>query len=138
MASSSLAHPDRSRSAGTNPDQTSPTPLSQPVTVEAVYDCLRRVIDPELNIDVVSLGLIYEVKVGLKSGPDSTSHQVRIVMTLTTPGCPLAGVFDSLVKDQLQPLAGLDPDRDVTIELTFDPPWVADMISAEARAELGL
>ncbi len=99
------------------------------LTEANVWQALKTVIDPELNIDIVSLGLIYQVQV--------SEGRVKIVMTLTTPGCPLAGMFDTLVKDALVPFTELDLDRDVALELTFDPPWVPDMISPEARAELG-
>lgn len=97
---------------------------------EEVRSCLKKVIDPELGIDIVSLGLIYQVEV-TKSG------MIMIAMTLTTPGCPLAGVFGSLVKDALSEIEGLDVQKQVVVDLTFDPPWVPDMMSQEARAELG-
>jgi len=114
------------------------------VTEDEIRKCLSTVMDPELHIDIVSLGLIYDVVVdeveGAQSSSESTSdqkYQVFIRMTLTTPGCPLAGVFDSLVKSSLVDIPDLDHNRDVEIELTFDPPWVPDMMSEEARAELG-
>lgn len=96
-------------------------------------------LDPELGVDVVSLGLIYDISVSpVQSSDGSTRQVVHIVMTLTTPGCPLAGVFDQMLRDALRPLAPqLDVDEDVNIELTFDPPWVPDMMTEEARAELG-
>jgi metal-sulfur cluster biosynthetic enzyme len=59
-------------------------------------------------------------------------------MTLTTAGCPLAGVFDQLVRDALFGLPGVDVEHDVVIALTFDPPWVPDMMDAEAKAQLEL
>lgn len=104
---------------------------------QLIYDRLKTVMDPELNIDLVSLGLIYDVSVSTRQTPEGERQQVHIVMTLTTPGCPLAGVFDKLVKDALFGLPDLDPEQDVTVELTFDPPWVQDMMSEEAKAELG-
>jgi metal-sulfur cluster biosynthetic enzyme len=84
------------------------------------------------------LGLIYSVDVRTLQTPDGPRDKIHIVMTLTTPGCPLAGVFDTMVKDSLEGLPGIDLARDVMVELTFDPPWVPDMMSEEARAELGL
>lgn len=107
------------------------------VTSEMIYDRLKTVMDPELNIDLVSLGLIYDVSVSSVQSPDGVKQAAHILMTLTTPGCPLAGVFDKLVKDSLFGIEGLDPEEDVTLELTFDPPWVQDMMSEEAMAELG-
>lgn len=87
-------------------------------------------IDPELQIDIVSLGLIYNVKVEDK-------NKVLIRMTLTTPGCPLAPVIDQMVREALFGLVE-DPETDVTIDLTFDPPWLPEMMTEEARLELGL
>ena len=120
------------------------------ITPTDIYSRLKLVADPELDIDIVSLGLIYDVKVeypaidairlvnkATKSDQKPPSPVVLITMTLTTPGCPLAGVFDQLVKNSLVGLPDLDPDHDVIINLTFDPPWVADMMSPEARAQLG-
>lgn len=99
---------------------------------EQIWAGLKTVIDPELNIDIVSLGLIYEVNV-----QQQPHLQVHIVMTLTTPGCPLAGVFDAMVRDGLRSVEGLDVEQNVQVELTFDPPWTTDMMSEEAKAELG-
>jgi metal-sulfur cluster biosynthetic enzyme len=103
-----------------------------------VWEGLAKVIDPELHIDIVSLGLIYKVtarQVQAEAGPKPFVH---IIMTLTTPGCPLAGVFDTMIKDALADIPDLDRQKDVVTELTFDPPWIPDMMSEEARAELGL
>ncbi len=94
---------------------------------------LKTVIDPELNIDIVSLGLVYEVNVE----PNTMKPHVEVIMTLTTPGCPLAAVFDTMVRDALIGLPGLDPDQGLHVKLTFDPPWVPDLMSEEAKAELG-
>lgn len=107
------------------------------ITKETVYDRLRTVLDPELGIDLVSLGLIYDVSVSTRQTEGGQRQQVHILMTLTTPGCPLAGVFDKLVKDSLFGLENIDPDEDVIVELTFDPPWVQGMMSEEALSELG-
>lgn len=103
------------------------------LTETDVRNRLKEVIDPELNIDIVSLGLIYDITVAEVQG----APQVSIVMTLTTPGCPLAGVFGPMIRGALEGLAGLtDLERQVAIELTFDPPWIPEMMSEEARAEL--
>lgn len=94
-----------------------------------VYDRLRTVIDPELNIDIVRLGLIYDV--------EFEAEKIKITMTLTTPGCPLAPVIDKMVRDCVFDLVD-DTENDVIINLTFDPPWVVDMMDEEIRLELGL
>jgi len=113
------------------------------LTKEAVYSKLKQVIDPELHVNIVDLGLIYDVAVfnqtSNKSSDQKTSilqPKVRIVMTLTTPTCPLAGVFQKMIKDTLKELDGIKSDADIQIELTFDPPWVIDMMDQEARAKL--
>jgi len=106
-------------------------------TTDQVRQALATVIDPELGVDIVSLGLIYDVEVKEIQKPEGKRPLVYITMTLTTPGCPLAAVFDQLLKDSLIHLPGLDLDQDVVIEITFDPPWVPDMMSEEAKAQLG-
>lgn len=100
------------------------------LTEDDVYGALAKVIDPELQIDIVSLGLIYTVKI-------EDEKKVIIKMTLTTPGCPLAPVIDQMVREALFGLVA-DPDEDVVINLTFDPPWIPDMMTEAARLELGL
>lgn len=95
-------------------------------TKALVYQALKTVMDPELNIDIVSLGLIYEVEV--------REGEVTIIMTLTTPGCPLAPVIDRMIKEAMQPL-GFEK---VYVDLIWDPPWVKDMMSEEARLQLGI
>lgn len=98
------------------------------VTRKQVYQQLEQVIDPELEIDIVSLGLIYEV----------TIHEdlIHVIMTLTSPGCPLAGVIDAQIKSALTELESVGAGQ-VSLEVTFDPPWNIEMMSPEARAELG-
>lgn len=107
--------------------------MKQMITERQVRERLKKVIDPELNINIVDLGLVYKVKVKKLKG----RSEVYILMTLTTPGCPLAGMFDALVKHALKKLPGVDVEKDVKIELTFDPPWTTDMMSEQAKAELG-
>ena len=100
------------------------------LTKQPVRQALAKVIDPELQIDIVSLGLIYNVKIEGK-------NKVVIRMTLTTPGCPLAPVIDEMVREALYGLVE-DTEQDVIVNLTFDPPWVPEMMTEEARLELNL
>ena len=102
-----------------------------------VTKALEHVIDPELNIDIISLGLLYDVTVQVVQTATGPQTKVHILLTLTTPGCPLAHVFESKIKEALSGIEGIDSYRDVSVELTFDPPWIPDMMTAEARAELG-
>lgn len=105
-------------------------------TAQDVQNQLKTVLDPELHIDIVSLGLIYNIDVMDTEG----EPLVKILMTLTTPGCPLAGTIQTMIRDALYVFdkVGLDVDQNVEVEVTFDPPWVPDMMSEEAKAELGM
>ena len=103
------------------------------ITKQQIWNKLKLVMDPELKINIVDLGLVYKVECQMLNA----KCQIKILMTLTTPGCPLAGMFEALVKHALKQLPGIDGDWDVQIELTFDPPWTADMMSEAAKAELG-
>ena len=103
-----------------------------------VLERLKQVIDPELGVNIVDLGLVYDIKVkSEKLKGKSVENKIYIMMTLTTPGCPLAPVIESLARRALGGLEGIDTKRDVTIELTFDPPWTMEMMTEEVRAELG-
>ncbi|HYD35050.1 MAG TPA: metal-sulfur cluster assembly factor [Vitreimonas sp.] len=114
--------------------------LNTTLTSDLITTHLKTVMDPELNVDIVSLGLVYDVSVKEVQSPGGPHPLIHILLTLTTPGCPLAAVFEPMIKSALKPLETshhVDTDQDVIIELTFDPPWVPDMMTAEARAELG-
>ncbi len=95
------------------------------VDEEEVREQLKEVIDPELDINIVDLGLIYEI--------DVDGDDVDILMTLTTPGCPLHGVFDEMVKREVRKL----DVGDIEVELTFEPRWSPEKMSDDARDELG-
>ncbi len=100
------------------------------LTEEMILEKLKEVIDPpEIGIDVVNLGLIYELKIR----PDNT---VYIKMTMTTPpGCPLTMWILRAVEDKILEIPG--GVKDAEIELTFDPPWNPDMVSEEYKKKLG-
>ena len=100
---------------------TAPAPTPEPVLAR-----LRDVIDPELGIGIVALGLVYDVAVD--------DHTVVVTMTMTTPACPLGDYLEQAVEAALAELAG---HRLVRVELVFEPPWSTDMITAEGRAQLG-
>lgn len=106
-------------------------------TKENIYHCLSKVIDPELHVDIVSMGLVYDVTIGTLQTKQGPRPKIHILMTLTTPGCPLAGVLKEMVLSELSGLDDINPKEDVDLELTFDPPWMIDMMTPEARAELG-
>ena len=95
--------------------------------IDLIIDNLKEVYDPEIPVNVYDLGLIYNVDVDEKDN-------ANIVMTLTAPGCP---VVDILVDDITQAAQSVDGIKEVTVDLTFEPPWDKSMMSEEARLELG-
>lgn len=103
------------------------------MTNKKVEGVLRTVLDPELGINIVDLGLVYEVK---SETDELTGERIKIIMTLTTPGCPLGGWFVEQVKEAVSTGLGIEMDK-VMVEITFDPPWTQEMMSDEAKDQLG-
>ena len=102
---------------------------------DLVISKLRTVQDPELHINIVDLGLIYDVSVSPDpSDPLRTSKIVKVKMTLTSPGCPLSFIIDQLVT---QAVKEIDEVKEVKVELTFEPPWSPAKMTEEAKLELG-
>ena len=99
------------------------------ITKEQILGELKKVIDPELNINIVDLGLIYDVAI------DNASNDILITMTLTTPGCPLSMVFDEWVPEAVKKVEGVN---NVKINLVWEPPWNPDKISDDAKESLGI
>lgn len=97
---------------------------------DASYQLLKTVIDPELGVNIVDLGLIYKVT-------QHESGQISVLMTLTSPGCPLASTIVEMIKNALSPLVS-DPEADVSVEITFDPPWTTAAMSEELQAQFGV
>ncbi|RMH49009.1 MAG: SUF system Fe-S cluster assembly protein [Alphaproteobacteria bacterium] len=107
-------------------------PLIRPSTTdhplyEAVVDACRTVYDPEIPVNIYDLGLVYTIEI-------SPENDVRIWMTLTAPGCPVAGEMPGWVADAVGAVPGV---RQIDVELVWDPPWGMDRLSDEARLELG-
>lgn len=96
------------------------------VTEAAVRDALRRVIDPELGINIVDLGLVYRIEVD--------GACVRVVMTMTSPACPLGGYLQDLVEQTVK--WRVRDVQDVEIDIVWEPRWSADMMSDEAEQQL--
>ena len=94
---------------------------------EDIIRAIKGVYDPEIPVDVYELGLIYEINI-------LPINNVEIVMTLTSPSCPAAESIPSEVEMKVKTVEGVN---DVNIDLTFDPPYATDMMSEEARLELG-
>lgn len=94
---------------------------------EDIVRAIKNVFDPEIPVDVYELGLIYEINI-------LPINNVEIVMTLTSPSCPAAESIPSEIEMNVKAVEGVN---DVNIELTFDPPYATDMMSEEAKLELG-
>ena len=94
----------------------------------SVREQLKKVLDPELGVSIVDLGLIYGIVV-------SKEGVCTITMTLTTIGCPLFGQIQKEIEDRVMEVPEIE---DIKIDLTFDPPWSADKMTEEAKIQLGL
>jgi len=95
---------------------------------KTILNKLIEVMDPELNISIVDLGLVYDTKI--------TKNKVKIVMTLTTIGCPLFSLIETQIRDKIRELGV--KDEDISLDLTFDPPWSMEKMSKKAKAMLGI
>ena len=93
-----------------------------------VIDQLKSVYDPEIPVDIYELGLIYKVEL-------EDDRTLKVLMTLTAPGCPVAGEMPKWVQDACEVVAGV---RRVEVDMTFDPPWTMERMSEEARLELNM
>ena len=94
---------------------------------EKIVRVLKTIYDPEIPVDIYELGLIYDVFV-------NEAYEVKVLMTLTSPNCPVA---ESLPLEVEEKVKSLDVVKDAEVEITFDPPWTQELMSEEARLELG-
>ena len=109
------------------------TPLIRPSTTDhplydGVVEACRTVYDPEIPVNIYDLGLVYVIEIDAEG-------DVRIDMTLTAPGCPVAGDMPGWVQDAVREIPGI---RNVTVELVFDPPWDSSRMSDEAKLQLNM
>ena len=95
---------------------------------EKIVKVIKTIYDPEIPVDIYELGLIYDVFV-------NEDYEVKILMTLTTPNCPVAETLPMEVEEKVK---SLNMVKDAEVEITFDPPWTQDLMSEEAKLELGL
>ena len=102
------------------------------VTEEQVIGKLKECMDPEIPVDIWNLGLIYDIQI--KDRIDN-KQDIAIIMTLTVPGCPMV---KHIKEDVQSKLAILDGINDISIDITFEPKWNANMISTEARKQLNI
>lgn len=95
---------------------------------EKIVRVLKTIYDPEIPVDIYELGLIYDVMV-------NADDEVKILMTLTTPNCPVA---ESLPQEVEERVKSMDEVSGCEVEITFDPPWTQELMSEEAKLELGM
>lgn len=96
------------------------------INKKRIMDQLKKVPDPELGISIVDLGLVYDVKID--------KGNVRVIMTLTTMGCPLFELIERPIKEELKKIKEV---KNIEVELTFEPPWSPEKMSKQARVNLG-
>lgn len=95
---------------------------------EKIVKVIKTIYDPEIPVDIYELGLIYDVFV-------NEDYDVKILMTLTSPNCPVAETLPLEVEEKVK---SLNDVNDAEVEITFDPPWSKDLMSEEAKLELGM
>jgi FeS assembly SUF system protein len=93
-----------------------------------VVEALRTVFDPEIPVNIYDLGLVYDIEISL-------DHKVRVLMTLTAPGCPVAGILPKAVERKVAEIPGVAAAQ---VDLVWEPTWTKEMMSEAARLELGL
>ena len=106
----------------------SDTTIDVNILGEKIVKILKTIYDPEIPVDIYELGLIYDVFV-------NEDYDVKILMTLTTPNCPVAETLPLEVEEKVKSLKDV---KDAEVEITFDPPWTQDLMSEEAKLELGM
>ncbi|MDG5490919.1 DUF59 domain-containing protein [Psychroserpens sp. SPM9] len=106
----------------------SETTIDTNVLGEKIVRVLKTIYDPEIPVDIYELGLIYDVFV-------NEDYDVKILMTLTTPNCPVAETLPLEVEEKVK---SLNDVKSAEVEITFDPPWSQDLMSEEAKLELGM
>lgn len=104
-----------------------PKPFNPLIMEGNVIEALRTVYDPEIPVNIYELGLVYRIDV-------KPPGDVAITMTLTSPACPVAGILPGQVEERVRDVEGV---RDVTVDVVWDPPWTPEMMSEEAKLELG-
>ena len=106
----------------------SDTTIDTNVLGDKIVRILKTIYDPEIPVDIYELGLIYDVFV-------NEDYDVKILMTLTTPNCPVAETLPLEVEEKVK---SLNDVKDAEVEITFDPPWSQDLMSEEAKLEVGM
>lgn len=125
-----LQAPDDNDQATESPDLAALT--RGPLDEQMIWNELRTIYDPEIPVNIVDLGLIYSLRI-IPLEPDGS--RIEVDMTLTAPGCPVAGELKASAENKLSRL----PDvKEARVNIVFDPPWHADLMSEAAKLQLGL
>ena len=106
----------------------SDTTIDTNILGEKIVKVIKTIYDPEIPVDIYELGLIYDVFV-------NEDYDVKILMTLTSPNCPVAETLPLEVEEKVK---SINEVKDAEVEITFDPPWSNDLMSEEAKLELGM
>jgi len=102
--------------------------ITKSILGDAVIETIKTIYDPEIPVNIYEMGLVYEVKI-------DDDNNVYILMTLTSPNCPVAESLPEEVQDKVKGISGV---KDVKVDITFEPPWDQTMMSEAAQLELGL
>jgi probable FeS assembly SUF system protein SufT len=124
-------HPQDADALGKKSESSIPSSELGPFQESKVWDELRTCYDPEIPVNIVDLGLIYDVKIE----PEGSGHAVDVKMTLTAPGC---GMGPTIAEDARMKLESLPGVARANVQLVWDPPWTPERISAEGKAMLGM
>jgi len=119
----------QNKATGTEQEPNPESVKNEPVVnlYDQIIEAIKTVYDPEIPVNIYELGLIYEVNIG-------EHGKIDVLMTLTSPGCPAAGMLPGDVEEKVRSVKGTG---DVKVEVTFEPPWDQSMMTDEAKLELG-
>lgn len=105
------------------------------ITQEEILTALKECYDPEIPVNIVDMGLIYEIRIKASETSDTKGEDVEVEMTLTAPGCPSSGYISDQVKQRLLRMPGVN---NATVEIVWYPQWTPERLTAEARKQLGI
>ncbi len=105
------------------------------ITQEEVLSALKECYDPEIPVNIVDMGLIYEIKIKPVEPPATNGEDIEVEMTLTAPGCPSSGYISDQVKQRLLRMPGVN---NAAVNIVWYPQWTPERLSADARKQLGI
>jgi len=115
------------------PESARPRETGEPATEQEVWESLKQVYDPEIPVNIVDLGLVYDLVID--ELPDGDGRRVQMKMTLTAPGCGMGPAIAADAQNRMLALPGID---DASVEVVWDPPWHQSMITEEGKKILGI